>query len=126
MYIKTDPESGVPLYLQIVKQVKRLVAHGALRPGDRLPAVRELALQLRINPNTVARAYRELQHAEIISPKWGEGSFIADGAAALAEKGREDIVAEILADAVAQARSLGLSDDELSRLFEKARGKRRE
>lgn len=117
MYIKINSESGVPLYLQIVKQVKYLVACGALKSADKLPAVRELAVQLRINPNTVAKAYRELQHEKIIDSKWGEGNFISEEIKNVSESQKGKIISEILDNAIRQATDIGLSKEELTKLF---------
>src|SRR4051812_3035072 len=75
--IHLDPGSSVPIYLQIVDQVRRLIALGALRPGDRLPAVRDLAAQCRINRNTAARAIQELEREGIVRTQVGQGTFVA-------------------------------------------------
>ncbi len=117
MYIKISSDSGVPLYLQIVKQVKYLVACGALKSGDKLPAVRELAIQLRINPNTVAKAYRELQHEKIIDSKWGEGNFISEEVKNVSESQKGKIISEILDNAIQQGMNIGLSKEELIKVF---------
>ena len=74
-----DPHSGVPLYLQLIEQVKRAVLLGALGPGEQLPTVKALALELTINPNTVARVYRELERDGVIETSPGRGSFIRTG-----------------------------------------------
>ncbi len=74
--IKLDFRSGVPLYTQIVEQIRQLVANGELRVGDQLPTVRELAAELRVNFNTVARAYRMLDEAGLISTQRGRGTYI--------------------------------------------------
>ena len=78
-----DPGSGVPLYLQLIEQVKRAVALGTLGAGEQLPTVKALALDLTVNPNTVARAYRELERDKVIETSPGRGSFVRseDGAA---------------------------------------------
>jgi GntR family transcriptional regulator len=105
-----DPRSGVPLYLQLIEQVKRAVALGTLIPGEQLPTVKALALELTINPNTVARVYRELERDGVIDTSPGRGSFVrTDGSAQL--EGRrmaDDVAQQTLADAIREARSLGL------------------
>ena len=68
-----DPRSGVPIYVQLIEQVKRSVAVGALAPGERLPTVKALALDLTVNPNTVARAYRDLERDDVIETSPGRG-----------------------------------------------------
>jgi GntR family transcriptional regulator len=117
MHIKVNPDSGIPLYLQIIKQVKYLVACGALKAGDQLPPVRDLAMQLRINPNTVARAYHDLRYEKIITSKWGEGTFISEEVAKIAESEKKKIIAETLDQAIHQATSLGLTKEEITQIF---------
>ncbi len=78
MWFHIDPSSGTPIYRQIADQVRQAVASGVLRPGDRLPSVRELALELAVNPNTIAKAYQELERDGVIETPRGRGSFIAD------------------------------------------------
>ena len=78
MLIKVDPASSVPVYAQIVSQVKHAVAAGLLRPGDYLPSLRDAALSVRVNPNTVAKAYRELETQGVIRTDHGRGSIITD------------------------------------------------
>lgn len=79
MILHVNPGSGLPLYLQIQAQVKNAVAAGALLPGTALPSVRKLAADLRINPNTVARAYLDLEREGVIKAVPGGGTFVADG-----------------------------------------------
>ena len=117
MHIKINPESGLPLYLQVVKQVRYLVACGALKARDRLPPVRDLAVQLRINPNTVAKAYRELRYGKVIDSKWGDGNFISEEVDKVAESEKKKIIAEVLDQAIHQGANLDLSKEELTRLF---------
>ncbi len=78
MKIDVDPTSNVPIYVQIVEAVQRLVATGLLRPGDQLPTVRQLAVDLRVNPNTVARAYLELDRHGVISSQQGRGTYVTE------------------------------------------------
>jgi GntR family transcriptional regulator len=81
MHISLDLRSDIPIYIQIVEQVRQLVASGVLKPGAQLPTVRALASDLRVNFNTVARAYRLLDEAGIISTQQGRGTYILDGSA---------------------------------------------
>ncbi len=76
MQIQLDFRSGIPIYIQIMDQIKHLVATGRLRPDDQLPTVRQLAMDLRINFNTVARAYRQLDEEGLISTQQGRGTYI--------------------------------------------------
>ena len=75
-FFTVDPRTGVPLYLQLIEQVKRAVALGTLEPGEQLPTVKALAVDLTVNPNTVARAYRELERDAVIETSPGRGSFV--------------------------------------------------
>src|SRR3954469_8771451 len=77
MLLKPNPSSGVPIYLQLMEQVKHSIETGALRPGEQLPGIRPLAEELVINPNTVAKAYREQEHEGIIGLRHGAGAFVA-------------------------------------------------
>ena len=119
MIIKPNPALGVPIYLQLVEQVKHAIETGALRPGDQLPSIRPLAEELVINANTVAKAYRELEREGVILLKHGAGAFVADTARARqggGEKFRD--TQPLVAAAVEQLRARGLSDEEIRRLFE--------
>jgi GntR family transcriptional regulator len=117
--LTVDPRSGVPLYLQIIEQVKRAVAMGALAPGEQLPTVKALALELTINPNTVARAYRDLERDGVIETSPGRGSFVRnDGAPAAARDSVAGTAARALGDAVREAKAVGLSRDDVRALFD--------
>ena len=78
MNLELDFRSGIPIYLQLVDRIKEMIANGKLKPGDQLPTVRALALELRVNFNTVARAYRILDENEIISTQQGRGTYILE------------------------------------------------
>lgn len=78
--LSIDPQSGTPLYLQIMEQIRHAVGLGLYQPGDALPTIRELALQLQVNPNTVARAVRELEREGLLVTRVGKGSFISEAA----------------------------------------------
>ncbi len=81
MIFRIDPSATMPVYLQIIDQVKRAIARGVLRPGDLLPPIRDVAVQTRINRNTVARAYTELEREGLITARQGIGSIISERAA---------------------------------------------
>jgi len=87
--LQVDPHSGVPVYRQMMDQVKYHVAAGALKAGDQLPSVRELAQSLKVNPTTVVKAYTELEHERVIELKHGKGAFIASHVPRMAEKEKE-------------------------------------
>jgi GntR family transcriptional regulator len=114
---RPNPSLGVPIYLQLMEQVKHAVETGALRPGDQLPGIRPLAEQLVINPNTVAKAYRELEHEGVIELRHGSGAFVAQGQARkVADKLRT--AQPLVAAAIERLRARGLTDEEIRRLFE--------
>ena len=115
---RPNPASGVPIYLQLMEQVKHAIETGALRPGEQLPGIRPLAEELVINPNTVAKAYRELEHEGVIELRHGAGAFVAANARAkrLADKLRAGQA--IVAGAVDELRARGVTDDEIRRMFE--------
>src|SRR3954462_8743080 len=118
MLLRPNPSSGVPIYLQLMEQVKHAIETGALRPGDQLPGIRPLAEELVINPNTVAKAYRELEHEDVIELRHGAGAFVS--ASARAKKMTETMRAgqTIVAAAIEKLHARGVSDDEIRRLFE--------
>ena len=118
MIVRPNPASGVPIYLQLMEQVKHSIETGALRPGEQLPGIRPLAEQLVINPNTVAKAYRELEHEGLIELRHGAGAFVSP--AARARKSADSLRAgqTIVSGAVDKLRQRGLSDEEIRRLFE--------
>ncbi len=119
MIIKPNPSLGVPIYLQLVEQVKHAVETGALRTGDQLPSIRPLAEELVINANTVAKAYRELEREGVIELRQGAGAFVADTARARQGGGEKFRGAQpLVAEAVGELRARGLSDNEIRRLFE--------
>jgi GntR family transcriptional regulator len=119
MLFRPNPSLGVPIYLQLMEQVKHAVETGALKPGDQLPGIRPLAEQLVINANTVAKAYRELEHAGVIELRHGAGAFVASQAA-ISKKASDALRAgqALVESAVARLRVQGLTDDEIRRLFE--------
>ena len=118
MLFRPNPSLGVPIYLQLMEQVKHAIETGALRPGEQLPGIRPLAEELVINPNTVAKAYRELEHEGVIELRHGAGAFVSPQprtkkTADLLRAGQS-----IVAAAVERLHARGLSDEEIRRLFE--------
>ncbi len=112
-----DPSSPVPLYVQIVEQVRRLVALGALRPGDRFLTVRELAVRARVNRNTAARAIQALERAGMVRARVGRGTFIVDGAAGIEASRRQALLDAALERLLIEAGTLGVPVGELRRRF---------
>ena len=113
MFLRVDPSSAVPVYVQIVDQVKHAVASGLLEEGDRLPSIRELARELRINPNTVIRAYRELEAEKVIVSRRGQGSFVSRTAQVLTERSRKKMLAAKIDALLVEAYHLRLTDDQV-------------
>jgi GntR family transcriptional regulator len=118
MIVKPNPSLGVPIYLQLMEQVKHAIETGALRPGDQLPGIRPLAEELVINANTVAKAYRELEHEGVIELKHGAGAFVSGKARAPKAADKFRAAQGEVAGAVAKLRARGLSEEEIRRLFE--------
>src|SRR5438105_10156192 len=117
MQIHISPGDGVPIYLQIVNQVKYLVASGRLKPGDELPPIRVLAQTLLVNPNTVARAYRELEVAGVVTKRRTAGTYVSDAGSPLARRERLRILAERADALLAEARQLGVGTEEVIKLL---------
>jgi GntR family transcriptional regulator len=115
---RPNPSLGVPLYLQLMEQVKHAIETGALRPGEQLPGIRPLAEELVINPNTVAKAYRELEHEGVIELRHGAGAFVAATARPTKRADKVRDGQAIVAAAVERLHARGLSDEEIRRLFE--------
>src|SRR5215204_2202450 len=119
MMFRPNPSLGVPIYLQLMEQVKHAIETAALRPGEQLPGIRPLAEELVINPNTVAKAYRELEHEGIIELRHGAGAFVS--AHTRTKKGATDRLRAaqvVVAAAVERLRGRDVTDDEIRRLFE--------
>jgi GntR family transcriptional regulator len=108
-----DLHSGVPVYRQIMDQVRGGVACGALTPGDQLPTMRQLAVDLAINPNTVVRAYRELELGGLLETHQGTGTFISAQKMKHSNAQRERQLEQIVGDSVARAGAAGFTLDEL-------------
>jgi GntR family transcriptional regulator len=108
-----DLHSGVPAYRQIIDQVRGGLAAGALTAGDQLPTVRQLAVELAINPNTVVRAYKELELSGLLETQQGTGTFISAQKLARSQAERSRQLGQIVADAVARAGAAGFTIEDL-------------
>jgi GntR family transcriptional regulator len=117
MNIRISANDGVPIYLQIVNQVKYLVASGRLAAGAEMPPIRVLAERLLINPNTVARAYRELEVAGVVVKRRTAGTFVSDNGSPLARRERLKILTERIDALLAEARQLEIGIDETVQLL---------
>jgi GntR family transcriptional regulator len=111
MQIHISPNDGVPIYLQIVNQVKYLVSSGRMEQGAELPPIRVLATQLVINPNTVARAYRELELAGIVEKRRTAGTYVSAVGSPLARRERVKILTERIDALLAEARQMNIDTD---------------
>ena len=118
MLIRLNPSSGVPIYFQIVEQIRHTIEIGALVEGDQLPAIRTLAEELVVSPNTVVKAYDELAQEGLIRLRHGAGAYVEKGNSAKSGFRRFREASVIVKETVRKLRSMGLSDDESRRLFE--------
>lgn len=119
MFIRLEPSSAVPIYRQIVDQIRYQIARGVLKPGDQLPSIRELARQLPANLNTVLKAYDLLEREGLVGRRQGEGTFVEGTPSTLKKSERIRQVSAILAQAAAQAIHLGVPADELHTLLDR-------
>ena len=113
MRFQLDTKSGVPFYRQIIEQIKFGIARGELALGDRLPTVRQLAVDLSINPNTVVRAYRELEIEGVLDSQQGSGTFVGQQKPEIDQLEKQRMLDQILTDLLARASSYGLSLDDV-------------
>ena len=118
MQIHISTNDGVPIYLQIVNQIKYLVASRRLAPGDELPAIRVLAEKLIVNPNTVARAYRELEAAGLVEKRRTAGTYVSYQGSPLARRERLKILTERVDALLADARQMDIPLQEVVKLVE--------
>src|SRR5262245_1519128 len=118
MLFRTNPSLGVPIYLQLIEQVRHAIDTGVLRAGEQLPAIRPLAEELVINPNTVAKAYRELEHDGVIELRHGAGAFVTKNPVTPQVTDKLRNGQGIVAAAVKRLRAGLVSDDDIRRLFE--------
>ena len=119
MFINIDPSSGLPIYLQIAQQIKTAVAMGRLHPEDPLPSVRQLAVELAVNPNTVARAYLDLEIEGVIYKRQGAGTFVSGQGIEMSKGERRRVLNELLEKALVEGVNLGLPERELRDAFER-------
>lgn len=113
MQFSIDSKSGVPFYRQIIEQMKFAIARGELKPGDRLPTFRQLAVDLSINLNTVVRAYRELEIEGVIETQQGSGTFVGHRPPPVDDLERQRMLNQILTELLARASAYGFTLDEV-------------
>lgn len=126
---RLDPHSGVPVYRQLIDQVQAAIATGAVSVGDQLPTVRRVAVDLTINPNTVVRAYREMEVRGILDTQQGSGTFISENQVKPSKGDRERQLSQLVTEFIARVGSAGFKVSELlealQQLLSEAQSKRR-
>ena len=122
MHLEIDPSSHVPLYVQIVEEVRLAIATGVLRPGDRLPPIRDLAVRIAVNPLTVVRAYSTLIGEGVLEARRGTGTFVADGRGRRdhPRRERERLARRWAGDLATRALRLGIRKEEALEIIERA------
>jgi GntR family transcriptional regulator len=120
MQIHIQAQGGVPIYLQVMQQIKYLVVSGRLKPGEELPSIRVLAEQLLVNPNTIARAYRELESAGVVEKRRTAGTYIADAGSPLARKERLKLLKQQIDGLLVEAFQMGFELDEVLKLVQQS------
>ena len=116
MDITINVTDGVPIYRQIVNQVKYLVASGLLLPGDELPPIRTLALQLKVTPNTIVKAYGELETGGVVHKRQGSGTYVSEERPRLANRERQRIIEQRIDALLAEAHQLNFTADDILRM----------
>src|SRR5579863_4567996 len=119
MLLQISYKSGTPIYLQIVEQIQAAAASGALQPGEALPSIRPLAEELRVNRNTIAKAYTELESQGIIETLPGKGCFLKEVNSLLTKAARNDLLVQEVDRAIVAAHHLQIGDDDLLALVKK-------
>ncbi len=117
LWIQILPGSSEPIYIQVIEQISKAIARGELSSGDKLPAVRKLASELVINPNTVARAYSQLEQAGLVTTKTGSGTFVSDPKLRKTDAADINILNERMDTLISRGLNLGIETQELIELF---------
>ena len=116
MDLTLDLSNGVPIYRQIANQIRYLAASGRLAPAEELPPIRTLALQLRVTPNTIVRAYNELEGAGVVRTRRGAGTYVSEGSSLLADRERRRIIEQRIDALLAEAHQLNFTEDDILRI----------
>ncbi|MDA3900637.1 MAG: GntR family transcriptional regulator [Spirochaetes bacterium] len=119
MKFSLNSASGVPFYRQIIQQIERAVLSGMLQPGYKLPTIRSLAIELKINPNTIARAYSELEIKGVVTTQVGSGTFISDATPEPDETERNNEILKTVSQFLNELKALNVSDNEIPDLIRK-------
>ena len=118
LWIQILPGSSEPIYIQVAEQISKAIARGELASGDKLPAVRKLAAELVINPNTVARSYSRLEQSGLVTTKTGSGTFVSDPKLRRTDAADINILTERMDTLISRGLNLGIEAPDLIRLFE--------
>jgi len=118
MFFDINPSNGVPVYEQVARQITFAIASGSIGTGEMIPSVREMARELAINPNTVARAFRDLQEQEIVQTVRGTGLAVTKGAKAKCIAARTRLIRSRLRDVIDEARQSQLTEDDLQKIVD--------
>jgi GntR family transcriptional regulator len=117
--IKVETKSFIPIYEQIKKEIKNRISQGIFKANEPLPSMRELATQLLINPNTVARAYRELEQEGFIYTRKGKGCYVSDNSSSLVKDDNLNLLTQLMDKTIEEAKKLNLDPEEIRKLLEK-------
>jgi GntR family transcriptional regulator len=117
--IKVETKSFIPIYEQIKKEIKNRISQGIFKANEPLPSIRELATELLINPNTVARAYRELEQEGFIYTRKGKGCYVSDNSSSLVKGDNLNLLAQLIDKTIEEAKKLNPDPEEIKKLFKK-------
>ena len=117
IHFSLDQSDGAPIYRQIIQQIEYAILSGRMRPGDKLPTIRSLAVELKTNPNTIAKAYGELEIRGILATQVGSGTYIADKKPVIADNSLNEKIRELVSRFIRDMRDLGVEKRELNRLI---------
>jgi GntR family transcriptional regulator len=118
LHLRIDPHSGVPVYRQIMEQIRYYIASGLLLPGDQLPSIRELAQKLSINPTTVVKAYGELEHGAVIEMRHGKGVFVTERSVRMSDREREKALRRLARQLAVEAAQMKASNELVFRIVQ--------
>ena len=118
LHLQINPNSGVPVYRQVMDQIRYYVASGLLAPGAQLPSIRSLATSLAVNPTTIVKAYTELQHGGVVEMKQGKGAFVAESVGALSEAQLTEALKRLARQLAVEAAQMGASAELVRKVVE--------
>ncbi|PCJ61291.1 MAG: GntR family transcriptional regulator [Planctomycetota bacterium] len=119
LHYQIDTNSGVPVYRQIMDQIKYYISSGTLKPGQKLESIREMARKLSVNPTTIVKTYSELEHENVIEMKHGKGAFVSEKVLAISKKEASAALHRLARQIVVEANQMGVSAKELMKIMEK-------